>query len=301
MNVKPKNYKHVYIEHGKKIVEKTEAQKMLLFLYTSFWGRLFRVCLPARMLSKLYGCYQRSSFSRRKIKSFIAKHKIAMDDFVEPQGGYASFDDFFCRTLAPGARSIDEHLKTIISPADAKCWTIPELTKETTFFVKHQEFSLSLLLRDEALARYFQGGSLVLLRLAPYDYHRYHAPFTGDYAKPRRLAGKLESVNPLAFKAGIMPLIENERHIILARPTVSTTKIAVIPVGALCVGKIAYTAGLPGPLSKGEELGYFGFGASSIILLAPKGAWRLRNDLVSYTRRGFEVSVKMGESLGSFV
>ena len=300
MRSKPETASHVYIEQGKKIVEKTEALGLLSFLYTSLPGNFFRFFLRRPFVSRLYGWYQSSRWSRPQIKKFIEKHNINMKDFVVPAGGYTSFNDFFCRSLAEGTRPIDSQLNALVSPADAKCWAVPEVREETTFFVKQNRFSLSLLLRDAALARYFEGGSLLLLRLAPYDYHRFHAPFAGFYSKPRHLGGHLESVNPLAFKNGCMPLIENERHLILVDSPVFNSKVAMLPVGAMCVGKIGYSVSLPAPLNKGEELGYFAFGGSTIVLLLPYGVFQVRADLAAYAARGFEVAVKMGESLGSF-
>ncbi len=299
--MRPKSYQHVYIEQGKKVVEKTEAQGFLLWLYISVTGRITRSLLRCRLFSRLYGWYQGSFLSRQKINKFIAKHDIAMRDFIVPIGGYSSFNEFFCRSLVAGARSIDSQQRVLVSPADGKCWALPEVTKESTFFVKQHNFSLRDLLRDDALADYFNGGSLFLLRLAPYDYHRFHAPISGIYTAPRSLNGTLESVNPIAFKAGGMPLTENERQLIVIETPLFKGKIAMMPVGAMCVGKIGYSVCLPGQLSKGDELGYFAFGGSSIVLLLPKGVLCVRADLAAYTARGFEVAIKMGESLGSFI
>lgn len=301
MNMRPKSYQHVYIEQGKKVVEKTEAQGFLLQLYTSFVGRMVRSFLRCKLFSVLYGWYQDSILSRSKIKKFIAKHDINMSDFVVPVGGYASFNDFFCRSLKQGARLIDTQERALIAPADGKCWVLPEVTKKSIFFVKQHNFSLAALLRDEVLADYFEGGVLLLVRLAPYDYHRFHTPISGVYSQPRCINGSLESVNPIAFKKGCMPLTENERQLIVIESSRFDCKIAMLPIGAMCVGKIGYSATLPGRLSKGDELGYFAFGGSSIVLLAPKGVLRVRADLAAYTARGFEVAVKMGESLGSFI
>lgn len=293
---------HVYIENGKKIVEKTEARAILRVLYGTWMGRyILRPFVRWRLFSRWYGVYQSSWLSRFKIKKFIAKHAIAMHEFEMPDSGYASFNDFFCRKLRPGVRSIVDQKNVLISPADAKCWVLPEVNENATFFVKQTKFSMQSFLRDASLARYFHGGTLLLLRLAPYDYHRFHAPVSGEYAHPRHLGGVLESVNPIAFQKDIMPLVENERHVIVVHADALHCKIAMVPVGAMFVGKIEYPVSLPGKLTKGDELGYFAFGGSSIVLLFPRGALHVRTDLVDYTARGFEVAVKMGEQIGTFV
>jgi phosphatidylserine decarboxylase len=301
MSVEKSRYRHEYIEQGKKVAENTEMQGLLVFLYRCFLGKLIRPLLRLSIISRFYGWYQSSSLSAGAINKFIKKHDINMLDFIVPAGGYRSFNEFFCRALTPGARSVDFDLRSLVSPADAKCWALPEVTTHATFFVKQQKFSLATLLRDEAAAEYFNGGTLFLLRLAPYDYHRFHAPLSGVYSQPNRLGGTLESVNPLAFKSGCMPLLENKRHVIMVKSEEFDCNVAVIPVGAMMVGEIEYLAPLPGSLSKADELGYFAFGGSSVIVLLPRGVLRVRADLAAYTARGFEVAVKMGESIGTFV
>ncbi len=301
MDFEKPHYRHEYIEQGKKVAEKTEMQRLLLFLYRFPMGKLVRPLLRWSIISRFYGWYQSSALSAKKINKFIKKHDMNMLDFIVPAGGYRSFNEFFCRALVPGARSVDLDLRSLVSPADAKCWALPEVTMQATFFVKQQQFSLKTLLRDEAAAEYFDGGTLFLLRLAPYDYHRFHAPLSGVYSQPNRLGGTLESVNPLAFKSGCMPLLENKRHVVMVKSEEFGCDVAVIPVGAMMVGEIEYLAPLPATLAKGDELGYFAFGGSSVIVLLPRGVLRVRADLAAYTARGFEVAVKMGESIGTFV
>ncbi|MBM3886971.1 phosphatidylserine decarboxylase, partial [Candidatus Dependentiae bacterium] len=186
MSIDKRRYYHVYIKDGKKTVEKTEMLGFLVCLYTSVAGKILRFILRCRWISVLYGLYQSSSFSAYKIKGFIEKHDINMQDFIEPAGGYRSFNEFFCRPLLAGAREIDMDVRALVSPADAKCWVLPEVTTNATFFVKQQEFSLESFLKDQHLAEYFNGGLLFLLRLAPYDYHRFHAPIAGAYSKPHK-------------------------------------------------------------------------------------------------------------------
>lgn len=301
MNIKKPGYQHVYIDQGKKVIEKTEAQALLAYIYTSFLGRVIRLVIRSRIASWLFGKYQSSHWSRKKIDKFIQKHSIKMQDFIVPQEGYSSFNDFFCRSLVQGSRQIDPDPRAFLSPADAKCWAIQEITSQASFFVKQKEFSLFSLLQDQEQAKYYEGGSLLVLRLAPYDYHRFHAPVSGFFSGARSINGVLESVNPIVFKNNCMPLLENERQVIAVEAKDFNCNLLMIPVGAMFVGKIKYTANLPGFLNKADEVGFFEFGGSSLVLLLPRGVLRVRADLAAYTARGFEVAVKMGESLGVFI
>ncbi len=293
------NYQHQYIQNDKIVTEKTEQESLLLFLYASCLGGLLRFFLRRHFFSRVYGWYQSSRLSRRGINKFIARHSLDMSDFIEPQEGYRSFNDFFCRALKPGARVIGAARDGLVSPTDAKCLVISQLSADSYFFVKGAKFSLSSFLQDANFAREFEGGSVLLLRLAPYDYHRFHAPLAGGYTQPYPISGVLESVNPYVFKQGGMPLTTNERHVLIVSPEHTHQKILMVPVGAMCVGKIGYYPSLPAALNKGDELGYFAFGGSSIVLLMPKNFMVLREDLVTNTARGFETAVRVGEVLGT--
>ena len=136
----------------------------------------------------------------------------------------------------------------------------------------------------------------MIFRLAPPDYHRFHFPFACIPGNPRIITGKLESVNPVVYASGIQPLVENERHVIELKSNVAGD-VVMIPVGACFVGKIIETfkAGLP--YNKGDEVGYFAFGGSTVVLLFKKNTITLRDDLVRYSALGYETAVKMGEGV----
>jgi phosphatidylserine decarboxylase len=46
--------------------------------------------------------------------------------------------------------------------------------------IKGKNFTLANLFQDEALANSLDGGSIAVFRLAPQDYHRFHAPARGS-------------------------------------------------------------------------------------------------------------------------
>mgnify|MGYP000091045474 CR=1 FL=1 len=54
-----------------------------------------------------------------------------------------------------------------------------DASKINTVFVKGQRFCIAGLLDDEKLAARYQSGSLILSRLCPVDYHRFHFPCSG--------------------------------------------------------------------------------------------------------------------------
>ena len=54
-------------------------------------------------------------------------------------------------------------------------------------------------MKDAELAQYFDGGSIVVHRLAPQDYHRWHSPVTGTVESIKEIDGAYYTVNPQAI------------------------------------------------------------------------------------------------------
>ncbi|GIT12808.1 MAG: hypothetical protein CM1200mP34_2140 [Verrucomicrobiales bacterium] len=86
-----------------------------------------------------------------------------------------------------------------------------DITAETDFFVKGQSFDLARFLGDDGLAKRYDGGSMLLSRLCPLDYHRFHFPCAGGAGVPRFINGWLYSVNPIALVTRPSIFWENKR------------------------------------------------------------------------------------------
>jgi phosphatidylserine decarboxylase len=256
------------------------------------------VFLP--MLSKLpvwsaaYGFMMSRGWSAGKVRPFIAEYGIKIDEFVEPEGGYASFNDFFYRKLQPNARPISE--QDAVMPADARYLAFPRVDEAEGFHVKGEKFTLSSLLQDDELAARYEKGAMVLARLCPVDYHRFHFPAAGQASAPRLINGWLYSVNPVALKSNARLLAENKR-VLVTLDTERLGKIAYLAVGATMVGSITETYS-PGPVTKGGERGFFAFGASALVLLFEPGKISLDGDLIAATAQGRELLALMGQSMG---
>lgn len=284
------------MDHGKLTSEQTEYASMLSFLYTTTVGHWVCNLINRRSINKLYALYQNSGISKHAIAPFIKKHNIAMDDFEQPSDGYQSFNDFFIRKLKPGRRPIDANPKTIIAPADSKLLVIPQITQHTTFFVKGKPFNLVSFLQDPHKAAEYLNGTMLIFRLAPYDYHRFHFPASGMPGAPYTVTGRFDSVNPVVYKAGYQPLISNERHLIELQ-TKDFDTILMIPVGAMLVGKIVETYTPNHPIDKGAEAGYFAFGGSTVVLLFKPEIINPKPHFIENSMQGFETIVKMGEAI----
>ncbi len=276
------------------VTEKIESESSLRFLYENCIGRYFRRLLRMRWWSKLFGVYKNSRYSKKSIKNFVEKHNIIMTDFERPIEQYHSFNDFFCRKLKPEARPIDPRENTIISPADAKLLVFPKISAEMKFFVKTLPFNLETFLQSKKLATDFNNGIMMIFRLAPYDYHRYHFPIAGNAHTPQEIRGQYESVNPLVYANDVQPLTGNQRYLISLDNT-PCGSVLMIPVGAMCAGKIVNTYQANQHQEKGQEAGYFAFGGSTVVLLFKQDTIRLLDTFITHSQEGFETAIKMGE------
>jgi phosphatidylserine decarboxylase len=248
-------------------------------------------------LASLFASIQKSSFSKKKIESFIEKYQIVKEDFERPPGGYSSFNDFFIRKLAPYAREIDKREKKAVLPADARYLFFKDITQSNRFFVKGQKLNLEALTGSKALAEKYKGGSLVLARLCPTDYHRFHFPANCIPSAPTLIEGPLFSVSPLALRKKIEILSSNKR-MLTTLETNDFGDILFIEIGATFVGSIKQTF-TPGKFyRKGEEKGYFEFGGSSIILLFEKDHLIFEEDLQEGALNHIEIKGLMGQTLG---
>ncbi len=268
------------------------------FVYTNPVGRaLRRVLSGSQLFSRLAGAYADSSLSRSHIGGFVDKFNIDMDEADGCIKSYRTFNQFFTRKLKEGARPVAEGDDVLAAPADGHVLLIDDISKRTVFGVKKNEFTLEKFLGDKKLAAEYEGGTMLIFRLAPWDYHRFHFPTSGTPQKWKRIKGNYESVHPIAYASGVQPLSQNERHLI----TVATDEfddMVMVPVGALCVGRIKETYKAHAPYAKGDEAGYFAFGGSTVVMLFKPGVVDVDELIVQNSRRGKEIPVKMGEAIG---
>lgn len=281
---------------GQLEVEPIYGEAPLRFMYSNPLGAGLRELFFKRsFFSKLYGAWASSSISASTVPQFIKRYGIKMADFVEPQGGFKSFNAFFTRKLAKNARPIDPNPKVLVFPADARHFVIPTIKQGQVFNVKGDTFDLATFLGDAALSKRYEGGSLLISRLCPIDYHRFHTPCNGTLGTSRIIKGPLYSVNPLALAKRPSIFWENQR-VITPLETQNFGLIQYVEVGATCVGKIVQTA-RPGPVQKGQEKGYFAFGGSTVVLLMEPGKATFSQSLLEASSKGLETLAQVGTPL----
>ena len=275
--------------------EQVMAGGWLFWLYNNPVGELsLNAVIKRKFASEWYGKRMDKPGSVNKIAPFVKKYHIRMSDFQKKD--YKSFNDFFIRKLKPGARKIDTNKNVVISPGDGKIQAWGNIEYQY-FIVKGYSMNLHDFLRNDSLARVYHDGSLILLRLSPADYHRFHFPVSGKLSPVVKIKGEYYSVNPIALRQDIRIFCENKREYQIIHSK-KFGSVLMSEIGATFVGSIIQTHRGDTAI-KGEEAGYFKFGGSSIILLFRKGKINIDADLLRNTRNHLETQVLMGEHIAT--
>lgn len=294
-----RNIQYIDRQTGELRQEIVPGEKWLKWLYYQPLGKLALEGLVKRkFLSQWYGKQMDAPRSKAKIADFVSELNIDMSEALLDMDAFNNFNDFFIRQLQPMSRPIDEDPHVIVSPADGKVLTFPEMGIYEPFFAKGQSFSLQSFLGKQELVEQYRGGTLVIIRLAPVDYHRFHFPADGIISDSTPIHGDYYSVSPYAVRQRMKIYWENKRELSILKTT-EAGDILMCEVGATMVGSIyqSYTAG--SRVKKGQEKGWFSFGGSTNILLFEKGAVRIDPDILENTDQGYETSIRMGQRIAS--
>lgn len=246
--------------------------------------------------SKWYGKRMDKAESQSKVLPFIEDYSMDAKEFADSPDSYATFNEFFYRKLKPEARPIAE--APIVFPADGRHLGFPNIDEIEGFFIKGQQFNLDALLDDAALSEKFRGGTLVLSRLCPVDYHRYHFPVSGTASLTKLINGPLFSVSPIALGRNLSYLWQNKRTITRIE-TENMGTVLMMEIGATCVGSIFQTYEPNKAVEKGEDKGYFAFGGSSTITIFEPNRITLADDLLKNSAQQIETYARMGDELGN--
>ena len=177
--------------------------------------------------------------------------------------------------------------------------------------MKGRHFTLKNLLRNPALVEKLgPNPALAIFRLAPQDYHRFHSPVSGVLQMAMHIRGEYYTVNPQAINEKLDVFTANTRSVLELSgegPLVSGSNgerkeavpVVVVAVGALLVGSIVWEKSASQRIEKGEGLGYFKYGGSTVICIFPAGV-KWDADLLKNSEVGLETIVRAGERIGKF-
>jgi phosphatidylserine decarboxylase len=289
---------------GQKEIEKVYGDWFIRFLYCSIAGQKVGGVFTNKYFSKLYGALQDRPASHRKVRPFIDKFNIDMQQYepgslpaADSRDSFATFNEFFIRKFRPGCREFVSDAHRMPAFAEARYVGFSEIDQDRLYPVKGNFLHAKDLVANQQVAKVFEGGPLLIARLCPVDYHRYHYPDDGKVIDQFRVPGAYDSVNPMALKYKNQIFIKNERHVSILE-TKNFGKLAYIEVGAICVGKIVQSHPWESEFKRGDEKGYFLFGGSTVVLLGERGAWKPSQDILDNTANGIETYLHLGTEVG---
>lgn len=287
--------KYINRATGKVETENPPAEGLMKFLYGNTFGKW--AILPfakQKIISSRYGKMMESPKSVERIQPFIDALKINMDEAKKTVSEFKNFNEFFFRELKEGARPIEQGM---VSPGDGRVLAFEKASQVNDFFIKGNRFTLSSYLKDDADHEKYKDASMIIIRLAPNDYHRYHFPFKGIASSIRRVGTAYYSVSPIALAENFTKVFtENVREFCTLK-TENHGDIMVSPVGATMVGSLNNTFIANSAIEKGDEMGYFAFGGSTVVLLFDPNKFQISQDLLDNTRNNMETYLKMGEQI----
>lgn len=289
-----KPIKYIDRETGQVQIENVYGEKWLDWLYHNPVGEATLWTIAKRkIVTSLYGDQMEKPASADKIVPFVKEYDV--DITIAQKQNFKSFNDFFIRQLKPEARPIVSDSLAVASPADGKILAY-ENVSSSDFYIKGFRFNVDSFLDNTELAQKYKDGSMIVFRLAPPDYHRYHFPVSGMTSSSNiKIDGDYFSVNPLALrkKAEIFWLNKREYGVI---QTPLFGNVVMVEVGATMVGSMIQTySGTT--VKKGQEKGYFKFGGSTVVLLFEKDQIKIDADLLTNTANSLETTIKMGEQI----
>ena len=262
--------------------------------------------LPQHRLSRLVGALAASEVPWVRtllVRAFARAYGVDMAEAARRDlGGYRSFNDFFTRALADGARPIDAAPASVVSPADGAVSQVGTIERGELLQAKGIRYSFAALAgvcADPA----FEGGAFATVYLSPKDYHRVHLPLAGRLVRTVAIPGRLFSVNATT-EQGVEGLFAVNERLVCEFET-AHGRMLVVMVGALIVASIETV--WDGPRSpyretqvtthdlafeKGAEIGRFLLGSSVVLAFEP-GRVRLDDALAPGT------VTRMGRAIGT--
>lgn len=274
--------------------------------------------MPKHFISRVTGKLAAAKmgwFTHKAIAAFIKSYGINMSEakYQQPHD-FETFNDFFTRELAEGARPINDNPQALCYPVDGAISQQGDIKDDQLIQAKGFYYSLtSLLGGKEETAAPFQGGKFSCIYLAPKDYHRIHMPIDATLREMIYVPGELFSVNPLTAQNVPNLFSRNERvvcifdteHGPMSMVLVGATIVASIETiwgGTITppAGKDIHSWQYPAVgddaihLKKGDEMGRFKLGSTVVTTFAP--------NMVNFNAEaGPETVTRLGEHYADLV
>jgi len=261
---------------GGAVAFRNEAFNSALRVILQQWCALLDSKASLPVINKIDGWLSPKAYKENKLEEFI------IPDWDAEHGGFTSFNAYFHRQIKPERRPIagPGDSKIIVSPNDGTVYNIARNVKASDeFWIKSQPYSLVNML-DNMYVDEFVGGDVLQAFLSGANYHRWHSPVKGKVLAAKIVNGLMfsellsEGFDPSAgiFSQGFEASV-NTRGLVFIRaddPTIGI--VCVIPIGITEISSVVIEVKVGAHVEKGEELGYFSYGGSTLCTVFQQGA-----------------------------
>ncbi len=210
-------------------------------------------------------------------------------------GNFGTLNDFFTRQIHPELTAPGE--EDIASPAECRCRIVHLENPLGVFAIKGANYTVRELLGAQGHAWIPTVAAVAIFRLAPTDYHRVHAPVGGQVVGSEDLGGGFRSVDPLVLCQ--RPVLQENVRRVFRIADDQGRRLALVLVGATCVGSIRTSVAVGDRIQKGQDLGDFTFGGSCVVLISAAPI-RWHPQLLLHTQQDTETFLRAGTGVGLF-
>lgn len=210
-----------------------------------------------------------------KLARSDARFELGTDRYESPEHWHC-WNDFFARGLKAKLRdNVMTGSRNFLAPCDGEIAFSPVKTASITNWLD--------LLGDSPYRDAFAGGETTHIVLDVFDYHRFHAPCDGTVLECKTIEGIHAGGGVIIWdeeqgryrydQLGVTDFQMLETRGVLVMDTPDFGKIAMVAVGVQQVSSVQWTIRTPSAITirQGNELGYFKFGGSDIVLFFESG------------------------------
>ena len=269
-----------------------------------------QLVLPAAFLKAFtrYTCKNKGkSHDPATLRRFAETYKIRWRDARKCRGArtlkqcvqrFTDLNDLFTRKIHRRLTRVPIALKRrpdmVVSPAESRMRSIP--TDGRRFSIKSASYTTPELLGKPAAAWLGQPRTLLVFRLAPSDYHRFHAPVDGVIESIHTIPGDYYSVDK--FMLDRRPVLQRNVRTVVCIHMLTGAKLVMVIVGATCVGSIEMRVSVGQTIHKGDDMGDFKFGGSCVTLVS-NTAMAVHEVIQTRSREHQETYVRVGEAIST--
>lgn len=236
-----------------------------------------------------------------------AEQQLRLDDFVvdkaDPHWGFKSWNDFFHRQIKLDLRPVSYpgDPRIVVSANDGHVYNFASnVQRHDEFWAKAQSYSLGDMLNGKYLERFIhgsRGADVIQSFLSGNDYHRFTSPIDGVVRHVEVVEGLMFSNAEVAgpdpgagvLSQGYEVSVNTRGLVFIESGPGGPGMVCVIPIGITEVSSVELHVKSGAAVRKGDPLGWFSFGGSTLCMVFEPGAidhYTLRAPLVNDPNAG---------------